>query len=736
MMMVNEPSFKSILSLTVVNTCFKLAAYTFTTSFRLNIEYSATFDSLTGNNDSEGGMAMLQLKDIMTPIDTFLRPESQLRTTIEYMKKFKWTALPVTDDENRLLGVITRSIIYQLILEGKPLDTPIKNFIKTEDVIAHPYDTPYEEVEKYVRNSKAGTGIVFDEQNKVIGLCRTSDMIITLFRSTHSLKEQLEVILESSQLGVLVTNEHKQITFANDKLAEITRCHIHELLDLPIEQVVLGIKIGNENIGTHQRVKIADSQLLARISSHNMLSGNKGWIIILQNVTEVETMAQELQTIKKWKSRLESVIKNTYDGIVMINENSEIIYINAQLLELFSLEQKDYYKTNINQLLPDLELSYVLSTGTADISDFKQINGINYYVHRIPVYQDDELIGAIGTISYRQLQEVSERFKRFHAESNSLLIKKHGRFTFDDIISADPQLEKLKRSIRKASKGKSTILIRGESGTGKELFAHAIHNESLRKEGPFVTVNCAAIPEHLLETEFFGYEEGAFTGANRKGKLGKFDAANGGTLFLDEIGDMSLQLQAKLLRVLQEKEFYRVGGVEQIHVDVRIIAATNRPLEEMVDQGVFREDLFYRLNVISFIIPPLRNRIGDIMLLSELIIKQLNQSLGTSITGMKNDVQALFKNYEWPGNVRELKNVLERAMTFAEHGKIQLEDLPEYLADQAVRQAITEESGLLQTNEKKVILEALRKTNGNKSEAAKLLGINRSVLYSKLKKYQ
>lgn len=254
-------------------------------------------------------------------------------------------------------------------------------------------------------------------------------------------------------------------------------------------------------------------------------------------------------------------------------------------------------------------------------------------------------------------------------------------------------------------------------------------------------MNCAAIPEHLLESEFFGYEEGAFTGAKQKGKKGKFELANGGTLFLDEVGDMSFQLQAKMLRVLQDKEFYRVGGVEKIQVDVRIIAATNRPLEEMVESGEFREDLFYRLNVISFEIPPLRQRKKDIVLLGTHFIQELNRLNGASVTGISPVAEQVLMDYDWPGNVRELRNVLERATIFAEYGKIELEDLPQYIVNKVglrlienVDQASTRSR--MEIAEERAIVEVLKETAGNKSKAAALLGISRSVLYDKIKKYQ
>jgi transcriptional regulator with PAS, ATPase and Fis domain len=393
--------------------------------------------------------------------------------------------------------------------------------------------------------------------------------------------------------------------------------------------------------------------------------------------------------------------------------------------------------------LPELLLDNVYQSETAEVSGFLEINGIKYIVHRIPILADGKVIGAIGKIVFRQLNEVSELFKKLQKAENKASFyhqqfqkSESARFTWEHLLTVDPYMEKLKKSAAKAAKGRSTILIRGESGTGKELFAQAIHNSSARSTGKFIVVNCAAIPEDLLESEFFGYDEGAFTGARQKGKLGKFDLANGGTLFLDEIGDMSLSLQAKLLRVLQEREFYRVGGTVRIQVDVRIIAATNRILEEMVREGFFREDLYYRLNVISLNVPPLRDRLYDTDHLIGQFMIELNQILGTSITGIDARAREVMLDYGWPGNVRELRNVMERAMTFAENGKIRFEDLPDYLVKQVSSKESLLNVSLVQNAELEAIKKALVQVQGNKVKAARLLGISRSGLYEKIKKYK
>lgn len=305
-------------------------------------------------------------------------------------------------------------------------------------------------------------------------------------------------------------------------------------------------------------------------------------------------------------------------------------------------------------------------------------------------------------------------------------------YTWNHIITRDKAMKQCMSLAAKAARRLTPVLLLGESGTGKELFAHAVHNASNRASGPFITVNCASIPEHLLEAEFFGYEPGAFTGADRAGRIGKFELAHGGTLFLDEIGEMPMSLQAKLLRVLEGKDFFRVGGNRPIQTDVRIISATHAPLEDRIREKTFREDLYYRLHIITLTIPPLRQRKNDILLLANTFIKQLNPILDTNVTGIEEAVQKVLYHHDWPGNIRQLRNVVERGMIMAEQGKISFADLPEEMLQKA-----TEVHGktVVHAAEKMEIERALRETNGNKAKAARLLGISRSVFYEKLKKY-
>ncbi len=335
---------------------------------------------------------------------------------------------------------------------------------------------------------------------------------------------------------------------------------------------------------------------------------------------------------------------------------------------------------------------------------------------------------------------------RLNRENKNLKEKLGRDLRIEEIIGKSGKMLEVFEIIKKVTAAEVTVLVQGESGTGKELAARAIHYNSSRKNGPFVKINCAAIPEGVLESELFGHEKGAFTDAAAK-KIGKFEAADSGTIFLDEIGDMSLATQAKVLRVLQEKEFERVGGTAPVKVDVRIIAATNKDLFRAVREGQFREDLYYRINVVSLYLPPLRERRDDIPLLFEHFMKRFNRDFKKEIKHISLEAMELLMKYSWPGNVRELENVLQRAIVLAEGDSISREDLPFYINcldeeikvgenNSSFRKSLSETvHDIVDDVEKQLIIKALNQTNWNRTETARLLKISRKSLFNKMKKF-
>ena len=374
---------------------------------------------------------------------------------------------------------------------------------------------------------------------------------------------------------------------------------------------------------------------------------------------------EELLKIKETKEQLAIILNSAQEGIQLVDKNGIIQYVNEGYTRITGIPANKRIGCNVFDVSQDGALVEVLRTGKPCMGKPNRAVGSNAQVisNAAPVIVNGEMTGAV--VVFQDISEVIRLTKELKKSSSMIdglkdEIKKMNEVkgTFDDIVARSPVMQDVINMAKKAAKEDSTVLITGESGTGKELFANALHSGSTRSLKPMIKINCAAIPAELLESELFGHEAGAFTGA-AKLKLGKFELANGGTIFLDEIGDMSPLLQAKLLRVIQEQEIERVGGTKPIKIDVRIIAATNQNLLELIRVGRFREDLYFRLNVININIPPLRERKEDIIALAETYIKEFNRKFYKNVKGLTNKAQDLLLSYQWPGNVRELRNIFE-----------------------------------------------------------------------------
>lgn len=433
-------------------------------------------------------------------------------------------------------------------------------------------------------------------------------------------------------------------------------------------------------------------------------------------------------------------------GINFVDENGKVIRLNKAMLDYFKFTH-DVEGRHIYEIEPTSRLPIVLQTRKAEIGQRHRFaDGREAIVHRIPVIDNGKLIGALGIILFGDVQDVY-----LLAERNRLLLNKlahyekekspyQAKYGLHDILGDSPDTRACKEQVRRIARSNSNVLIIGESGVGKELFAHAIHLESPRRDAPFVRLNCAAIPETLLESELFGYVEGAFTGAKKGGQAGKFELAEGGTLFLDEIGDMPYAMQAKLLRVLQEREFERVGGKEIIRVNVRVISATNVELESLVQTGGFRRDLFYRLNVLNLKIGPLRERREDIPNLVYHFLGQIYQENGCYAT-ISQECLAALARYSWPGNIRELRNVVEKIALEAEGRVSRLEDMPAYIRRNLGSASVPLDKSkglraLLAQVEADSIRQALEQCGGCKTQAAAWLQIPKMRLYRKLKQFK
>lgn len=454
----------------------------------------------------------------------------------------------------------------------------------------------------------------------------------------------------------------------------------------------------------------------------------------------IQSNLVEYELVKRLKSvldNLDTIINCVNEGVIAVDDNENILHINKSAKSLLKLFDNKLIGKKVTQIFPGLNLKEVLTTGegyTDKEIELELCGKIFHVVSTARVMKNStESIGAVVTL--RGMEEV----KRFVYEIGL----KQDEYSLSNIITNDKGMLELKTKIHKLYNSDSTVLITGESGTGKELFARAIHTEGRRRDKPFIAINCAAIPEALLESELFGYEGGAFTGASNKGKPGKFELAHGGTIFLDEIGDMPLYLQSKMLRAIENRQIERIGGTKTIDLDIRIIAATNKNLEEMVKLGEFREDLFFRINVIPLYIPPLRKRHEDILVLTEFFIDKHIKILDKNyIKGISSEALEMMKNYDWPGNVRELENAIEYAANMETADVISVSSLPQRIFNSNKKiesQNFGIDQSIIPLNELEInmIHKAMDKfgdTVKGKMLASDALGIDLSTLYRKLKK--
>lgn len=470
-----------------------------------------------------------------------------------------------------------------------------------------------------------------------------------------------------------------------------------------------------------------------------------GVLVCLQG-KEIQKPAEEVQTLQVLTSLYEGILSHLPIGLAVVNRQGRLVMMNRQYGQLVGINVEEAVGLPLEKVVPFSRISQVIAQEKAYFQDLNH-RGATLFLAEVPIKKDGLVLGGLSKLVSKErlevqdLQDLKERFQLLESKlmfyKEELKELRRHREPFEVIQGQSPAIKKLVQLAQRVARGEANVLITGESGTGKGLLAQAIHNASPRSEEPFIKINCAAIPENLLEAELFGYEEGAFTGAVRGGKPGKFELANGGTIFLDEVGDMPLAMQAKILRVIQEKTFERVGGHKTIKVDVRIIAATHRDLRQLVKEDQFRLDLYYRLAVVNLHIPPLRERREDILLLTREIIKRLSRKYGNPGVELDPKVEQIFLAYSWPGNVRELENVLEHAFNFLEPEEkfIKAEHLPAFFWEQESQTANLKLGEAVAQAEREAILRALTLAGGNKQEAAKILGIHPSGLYQKLKKY-
>lgn len=438
-----------------------------------------------------------------------------------------------------------------------------------------------------------------------------------------------------------------------------------------------------------------------------------------------------------------SIFDALYDGILIADASFKVVYANPSYTRITNVKYEEIVGRSLESVRPGARLPSVIKSGKQILGAKRIVDDVTYVVNMVPIFSGGEVVGGVSVLN--EIGDIVKLTEQLNA--SNLKIKKlekhvkrlgNARYKFDDIVSDSDLSKESKALAKKVAQTTSNVLIFGESGTGKELYAQAIHNASDRKDAPFVAINCAMFDHQLLESELFGYEEGAFTGAKKGGKLGLFEIAEGGTLFLDEISEMSYGLQARLLRVLQERIMRRIGGVEEIAIDVRIISATNKDLEHMVHEHTFRKDLYYRLSVFPIRLAPLRHRKEDILPLATSFLEEMSNRLGHRIS-LSKEARDIFLSYDWHGNVREIRNTIEFAGNLLEGYEITAEHLPAKIQKEAVKQKLmaikplSEHIKALETREIEKALATFGDTLEGKKKAAEALGISLATLYNKMK---
>ncbi len=568
---------------------------------------------------------------------------------------------------------------------------------------------------------------------------------------------EIQVILDSTHDAMIAVRKDGIITIFNKAAERLTGIKAEKALGKPVADVILNTRLpyvletGQAELNREQplgNIRIVTNRMPVKDEMGNII----GAVAVFRDITEILELASQVTNLKEMQSMLEAIFNSTQDAISVVDQNGIGVMVNPAYTRVTGLSAAEVLGKPASVDIVEGESIHlkVLKTkkpvknARLKVGPYKK----DVIVDAAPIIVDGELRGSVAVI--HDISEIKKLTEELN-QAKQIIRKLEAKYTFDDIVSISPNMQEVIDRAKKAAGLPVTVLLRGESGTGKELFAHAIHNASTRKFNQFVRVNCAALSQTLLESELFGYEEGAFTGAKKGGKKGLFEEASGGTVFLDEIGEINPETQVKLLRVIQEKEIVRVGGTRPISVDVRIISATNIDLEDAVQKGRFREDLYYRLNVIPINIPPLRERKGDIHPLTLHIVKRFNQDYGRSIQDISPGALKKLMEYEWPGNIRELENFIGRAIINMKFNEtiIQEKHLPKFTGikqDKSEAEAGTraeyEDTDRVRTLEEVIgeaekihITKILKEENYNKMAAARKLGISIRSLYYKIERY-
>ena len=692
----------------------------------------------------------MKLSDIMSTDPVTLTLAHTIREASRVFIDHEIDGAPVIDEHGRMAGLLTKSHLYRVLAGDGDPNATVGQIMTTSVLTGH----PDEKVRNLIKRSVGRLPVV--DQDKVVGMITRSDLAYAYFNSFIYLSNELQPILDSTHNLIVAIDKNARITLVNRAAENFLDIKSTDVLGREIMQVI-------PNSGLVETLVTGCPRPVQKIMLKNSLFiSNRtpiledgeiiGAVAVLQDISELENISRELENVKELNREMDAIIESSYDGLYLTNGQGITLRVNEAFEKLTGVPAIEMVGLNVEDLVRERGIvsesvsALVLKQGKPVTIMQRTLAGRTALTTGTPVFDRKgrifRVVSNVRDITElmqlkQQLVQAQGLSKHYESELRALQMQ----YDTEKLIVGSRIMKELLDNVTRIAQVKSTVLITGESGTGKELIAEIIHTNSPRRKGPFIKINCGAIASNLLESELFGYDPGAFTGAKKGGRAGYFELAVGGTILLDEISELPFSLQANLLRVIQNKEIMRVGGEKTIPVDVRIIAATNRDVGQLVANNQFREDLYYRLNVVPVEVPPLRARKEEIPLLAAHFIKLFNKKYDMH-KELFPDVIDILMNYDWPGNVRELENVIERLVVTIPRDVLTGEDLPNNLKNfmrKDVHPQISVEGVLplkeaVEFVEREIISHAYSRYRATR-EVARHLGIDPSTVLRKAAKY-
>ncbi|AET69003.1 transcriptional regulator containing PAS, AAA-type ATPase, and DNA-binding domains [Desulfosporosinus orientis DSM 765] len=695
----------------------------------------------------------MKIKNVMICNPYTVRYDQSLADASRIYLEHDVNCAPVVGVNKDIVGIITISKVLESFLSGSSPTAKINEFMDEPPGVVSE-NTEFENLAKNCPQDMERM-LVLDQNKKLTGILSRVELIKKVNLAWEETRNELKVVLQSVSHAIIAFDKTGAIYLFNKGAEILLGISSKEAIDQRHDGV-LPEWVWKEVIADGQarfgfRFQVNNKRVIGNATPINVNGNITGTVVVLQDLSEMESLTLELSRVRELKVELDNIIECSYDGMLVVNTERAVLRANKSALQLLNrLDYSQYcvlrdIKSEVAGCLDEMSMEIIEQKKTLT-KVYTKADGQEIMITGNPrMSQAGQVIQVI--FNMRDMTELQRlKFQVEQAKEEKLrysveLLELRGKLLKEDLITISSTMEPILELMLRVSQVDSTVLITGESGVGKEVAAKRIHKLSRKENGPFITINCGAIPENLMESELFGYEKGAFTGASKEGKIGLMEAADGGNVFLDEIGELPLNLQVKLLRVLQEKVIYRIGGIKPININVRIIAATNRNLKDMVKKKTFREDLFYRLNVVQIEIPPLRARKEDILPLSEHFLKKYCSKYDKQ-KRITQQVYRIFECYHWPGNIRELENVIERAVILSQGEMIEAHHLPENLnigingkaeVEVTVRGVISLDEGV-QMMEKELLRKALG-TEKSSRKTAQLLGITHTTVLRKAKQY-